>query len=54
MKNQNKNLDKNISRLVKLTGANDTPSKQFIDSLTAQALDQLQKNSLPRRSFYHR
>jgi len=43
MDSKENNLEKNISRLVKLTGDTDKPSKAFTDSLTEQALGELKK-----------
>jgi len=41
MNNENKNLENNISRLVKLTGDYDKPGKAFTDSLINDAIDSL-------------
>ena len=49
MKRKENNLDKNISRLVKLAGDSDKPTKAFADSLTEQALDQLNQAGTDRK-----
>jgi len=49
MKRKDKNLDKNISRLVKLTGDKDKPSDQFTSSLIEDALNELNTKSPPRK-----
>jgi Leucine-rich repeat (LRR) protein/HEAT repeat protein len=41
MKRKHNNLEQNISRLVKLTGDPDNPSKEFTESLTKNALSEL-------------
>ena len=41
MKKHPNNLEKNISRLVKLTSDSDTPNQQFVDSLIDDALKEL-------------
>lgn len=41
MKRKENNLDKNISRLVKLTRESDIPSEKFVDSLINDALNEL-------------
>jgi len=41
MKPKEDNLEKNISRLVKLAGDSDRPSKAFVDSIVENALDEL-------------
>jgi len=41
MKSKDNNLEKNISRLVRLTGDSDKPSKAFTDSLVDEALNKL-------------
>jgi Ca-activated chloride channel family protein len=41
MKSENDNLEKNISRLVKLAGDSNQPNKAFTDSLINQAIDEL-------------
>ncbi|GAG24323.1 unnamed protein product, partial [marine sediment metagenome] len=41
MKPKENNLEKNISRLVKLAGDADKPSGAFVDSVTEDALDEL-------------
>ena len=41
MKPKENNLEKNISRLVKLSGDADRPGKVFVDSVTENALDEL-------------
>jgi len=43
------NLEKNISRLVKLTGDTDKPSKTFSDSLVEQALGELKGSDTSRK-----
>jgi Ca-activated chloride channel family protein len=43
MKSKENNLEKNISRLVKLAGDSDKPSTAFADSLTEQALDEIEQ-----------
>lgn len=43
MKRKDNNLEKNISRLVKLTGDSSQPSKTFSNSLVNSALDELKK-----------
>jgi len=49
MNSKENNLEKNISRLVKLTGDTDKPSKAFTDSLTEQALDELKGSGTSRK-----
>jgi len=49
MKDKDKNFEKNISRLVKLAGDLDKPSKEFVDSLTEKALGELQKGGYDRK-----
>jgi type VI protein secretion system component VasK len=41
MKPKENNLEKNISRLVKLAGDADKPSGEFVDSVMEDALDEL-------------
>lgn len=41
MKSENENLEKNISRLIKLAGDSDKPNKAFIDSLINMAVAEL-------------
>ena len=41
MKPKENNLEKNISRLVKLAGDADKPSGEFVDSVIEDALDEL-------------
>jgi len=48
MKQNDKNLDKNISRLVKLTGDKDKPSDRFTSSLIEDALSELNSKAHPR------
>jgi Ca-activated chloride channel homolog len=48
MKRNDKNLDKNISRLVKLTGDKDKPSDPFTSSLIEDALAELNSKASPR------
>lgn len=43
MKRKDKNLEKNISRLVKLTGDKDRPSEKFTESLIDKALSELKQ-----------
>ena len=43
MKSKDNNLEKNISRLVKLAGDSNKPTKAFTDSLTDNALGELKK-----------
>ncbi|MHC4394335.1 MAG: vWA domain-containing protein [Planctomycetota bacterium] len=43
MNSKENNLEKNISRLVKLTGDSDKPSKSFRDSLVEEALGELEE-----------
>ena len=43
MKDKDRNLEKNISRLVKQVGDSDTPSKGFTNSLIDEALDELKQ-----------
>ncbi|MHC4739803.1 MAG: vWA domain-containing protein, partial [Planctomycetota bacterium] len=49
MNSKENNLEKNISRLVKLTGDTDKPSKAFSDSLTEQALGELKGSGTGRK-----
>jgi len=49
MNSKENNLEKNISRLVKLTGDTDKPSKAFTDSLTEQALGELKGSGTGRK-----
>jgi len=48
MKDKDKNLEKNISRLVKQVGDSDTPSKEFTNSLVDDALGELKKQPVGR------
>jgi Ca-activated chloride channel family protein len=48
MKRKDNNLEQNISRLVKLTGDPDRPSKEFTDALTNDALAKLAKSGKAR------
>jgi len=43
MKSKDDNLEKNISRLVKLAGDSNKPTKAFTDSLTDNAIDELKR-----------
>jgi Ca-activated chloride channel homolog len=45
MKPENNNLEKNISRLVKLAGDSNQPNKAFTDSLINQAIDELSQQA---------
>ena len=49
MKRKDKNLEKNISRLVKLTGDSNEPSEAFSKSLTNEALSKLAKSNKARQ-----
>ena len=50
MKSENNNLEKNISRLVKLAGDSNQPNKAFSNSLINQAIGELtQKAGIPAR-----
>ena len=51
MKSENNNLEKNISRLVKLAGDSNQPNKAFTDSLINRAIDELtQRQAQPREN----
>ena len=45
MKPENNNLEKNISRLVKLAGDSNQPPKGFTDSLINKAIDELSQQA---------
>lgn len=45
MKSENNNLEKNISRLVKLAGDSNQPNKAFTDSLINKAIDELSQKT---------
>jgi len=49
MKPKENNLEKNISRLVKLVGDSDKPNKAFVDSVVENALDELVKPGADRK-----
>ncbi len=49
MKSENENLEKNISRLVKLAGDTNQPNKTFTDSLINRAIDELHGAGTPAR-----
>jgi len=49
MKPEENNLEKNISRLVKLTGDSSNPSKAFADSLIDNALSELKKSATDQK-----
>jgi len=49
MKRKDENLEKNISRLVKLTGDSNEPSEAFSESLVDEALSELTKSSKDRQ-----
>jgi len=49
MKPEENNLEKNISRLVKLTGDSSNPSKAFADSLIDNALGELKKSATDQK-----
>src|SRR4030042_5441869 len=48
MKDKDKNLEQNISRLVKQVGDSDTPNKAFTNSLIDEALGELKKQPVGR------
>ncbi|RKY08703.1 MAG: hypothetical protein DRP65_08765, partial [Planctomycetota bacterium] len=48
MKKKDNNLEKNISRLVKLTADSDKPSEAFTESLIDEALQELEGDGLSR------
>ncbi|MCJ7728420.1 MAG: von Willebrand factor type A domain-containing protein, partial [Sedimentisphaerales bacterium] len=47
MKSENNNLEKNISRLVKLAGDSNQPNKAFTDSLINRTIDELTQKAGP-------
>ena len=49
MKSENNNLEKNISRLVKLTGDSNQPGKTFTDSLINDAVSRLRETSADQK-----
>jgi Ca-activated chloride channel homolog len=49
MNNENENLEKNISRLVKLAGDSNQPNKAFTDSLVNKAIDELSQPAASQR-----
>ncbi len=49
MTSKENNLEKNISRLVKLTGDTDKPSRTFSDSLVEKALGELKQAGTSRK-----
>ena len=49
MKSKENNLEKNISRLVKLAGDSNTPSEAFADSVVKDALDELKGSKAGRK-----